>query len=162
VNNRSRNILLVLIIAAVIAIVLGVRNTSSNSKELIASELVAHINAGQVKTIEVSDEGKLTITYTNNDTRKTQINSNAQDVIQVLESLGASKDILEGKQPNADGKALEVKFTKPSNWFTWIGVIGTFLPLLLIGGFIYLMLRQAQGSNNQALVRQEPCPHVHG
>ncbi len=30
-------------------------------------------------------------------------------------------------------------------------MIGTFLPLLLIGGFIYLMLRQAQGSNNQAL-----------
>jgi cell division protease FtsH len=143
VSNRSRNIFVyILIIAAIAAIVFGVRNNSASSKELTASELVRDINNGQVRTIEVSSDGKLTATYFNNDTRKTQINPNTQDPVSLLESLGASKDKVQ---------AIDYQFTKPSNLFNWIGLIGTFLPLLLIGGFIYLMLRQAQGSNNQAL-----------
>ncbi|MCL4236836.1 MAG: ATP-dependent zinc metalloprotease FtsH [Anaerolineae bacterium] len=131
-----------LIIAAIAAIVFGVRGNSSGAKELIASELVRDINDGQVRSIEVSDEGEITATYRNNDTRKTQLNPNTDDPVSVLESLGASPEMLQ---------QIDFEFTKPSNLFNWIGLIGTFLPLLLIGGFIYLMLRQAQGSNNQAL-----------
>ena len=34
----------------------------------------------------------------------------------------------------------------------WIGLlISAFLPVLLIGGFIFFMMRQAQGTNNQAM-----------
>ncbi len=142
-NNRSRNIFVyILIIAAIAAIVFGVRNNSASSKELTATELARDIDSGLVRSIEVSEDGKVTATYRNNETRKTQINSNTQDPASLLESLGASPDML---------RQVDFQFTKPSNLFNWIGLIGTFLPLLLIGGFIYLMLRQAQGSNNQAL-----------
>ncbi|MEP0762817.1 MAG: ATP-dependent zinc metalloprotease FtsH [Chloroflexota bacterium] len=142
-NNRSRNVFVyILIIAAIAAIVFGVRGNSSDAKELIASELARDINDGLVRSIEVSDEGEITATYRNNDTRKTQLNPNTDDPVAVLESLGASPEMLQ---------QIDFEFTKPSNLFNWIGLIGTFLPLLLIGGFIYLMLRQAQGSNNQAL-----------
>ena len=35
---------------------------------------------------------------------------------------------------------------------SWLGIIVTgLLPLLIIGGFIFFMMRQAQGTNNQAL-----------
>ena len=35
---------------------------------------------------------------------------------------------------------------------SWIGLLLTgLLPLLVIGGFIFFMMRQAQGTNNQAL-----------
>jgi len=143
VNNRSRNVFVyILIIAAIAAIVFGVRGNSSSAKELIASELARDINNGLVRSIEVSDEGEITATYRNNDTRKVQLNPNTEDPVAVLESLGASPEMLQ---------QIDFEFTKPSNLFNWIGLIGTFLPLLLIGGFIYLMLRQAQGSNNQAL-----------
>ncbi len=143
-NNRSRNILVyVLIIAAIAAIVFGVRNNSANSKELSISQLVDKINTGQVKAISVSDEGELTATYHNsNETHKAQINQTNDNPVALLESLGANEDNL---------NAINFEFTKPSNLFNWIGLIGTFLPFLLIGGFIYLMLRQAQGSNNQAM-----------
>ncbi|MBN2303954.1 MAG: ATP-dependent zinc metalloprotease FtsH [Anaerolineae bacterium] len=143
-NNRSRNIFVyILIIAAIAAIVFGVRNNGSGSKDVTVSELVRDIRASKVSAIEVSDEGELTATYyNNNETRKTQINPNTDDPVSLLESLGASQEQLQ---------QIDFKFTKPSNLFNWIGLIGTFLPLLLIGGFIYLMLRQAQGSNNQAL-----------
>jgi cell division protease FtsH len=144
VNNRSRNVFVyILIIAAIAAIVFGVRNNSANSKEITVSQLVDDINDGKVHSIEVSDEGQITATYVNNnETRETQINPNADAPVDLLESLGANPDML---------KQINFEFTKPSNLFNWIGLIGTFLPLLLIGGFIYLMLRQAQGSNNQAL-----------
>ena len=35
---------------------------------------------------------------------------------------------------------------------SWLGLLLTaVLPLLIIGGFIFFMMRQAQGTNNQAL-----------
>lgn len=142
-NNRSRNLFVyILIIAAIAAIVFGVRSNTSDARPLTASELARDINDGLVRSVEVSDEGEVTATYRNNETRKTQINPNTEDPAALLESLGASQEMLQ---------QVDFEFTKPSNLFNWIGLIGTFLPLLLIGGFIYLMLRQAQGSNNQAL-----------
>lgn len=143
-NNRSRNIFVyVLIIAAIAAIIFGVRNNSAGTRDISASELVADINQRQVASIEVSDDNQLTATYRDNTKRRAQINPNSDNPIAVLESLGADAKILRDE--------VNFTFNRPSNLFNWIGLIGTFLPLLLIGGFIYLMLRQAQGSNNQAL-----------
>jgi len=143
VTNRSRNVFVyVLIIAAIAAIVFGVRNNSTNAREISVSRLVSDINSGRVSAISASDEGELTATYDNNDIRTAQVPANSDDPVAVLASLGADQERLSD---------VEFEFTKPSNLFNWIGLIGTFLPLLLIGGFIYLMLRQAQGSNNQAM-----------
>jgi cell division protease FtsH len=41
---------------------------------------------------------------------------------------------------------------KPAADNSWVGLVLTgLLPLIVIGGFIYFMMRQAQGTNNQAL-----------
>ncbi len=142
-DNRSRNILVyVLIIAAIAAIVFSVRGTNVATQDISASELAQDINSGRVDLIEVSDENELTATYHDGKKARAQISASSDNPIAVLESLGA--------QPGAI-QDVKFEFTKPSNLFNWIGLLGTFLPLLLIGGFIYLMLRQAQGSNNQAL-----------
>lgn len=144
-NNRSRNIFVyILIIAAIAAIVFGVRNNSAGSGELTVSELVRDINNQNsgLRSISVAEDGELTVHYEGDVTKTTQVNPNTDNVVSLLEDLGAEPDKL---------ATVEFEFTKPSNLFNWIGLIGTFLPLLLIGGFIYLMLRQAQGSNNQAM-----------
>ena len=133
----------ILIIAAIAAIVFGVRNNSATSRELTISQLVHDINNHRVNAITASEDGKLTVVYDGNETRTAQINSNVENVFELLVSAGANREILQND--------IEVDYEQPSNLFNWIGLIGTFLPLLLIGGFIYLMLRQAQGSNNQAL-----------
>ncbi len=50
------------------------------------------------------------------------------------------------------GKAQPTYDPKPAPDNSWIGLVLTgLLPLLIIGGFIYFMMRQAQGTNNQAL-----------
>jgi cell division protease FtsH len=48
--------------------------------------------------------------------------------------------------------ATPIFFPKPAPDTSWIGLLLTgLLPLLVIGGFIFFMMRQAQGTNNQAL-----------
>ncbi|MGH2346452.1 MAG: ATP-dependent zinc metalloprotease FtsH [Chloroflexota bacterium] len=41
--------------------------------------------------------------------------------------------------------------TAPSQLGAWLQVLGGFLPLLIFGALLFFMMRQAQGSNNQAL-----------
>ena len=69
-------------------------------------------------------------------------------VANVLVDVGA--DIREAA---AKGSKAEPTFDpKPAPDNSWIGLVLTgLLPLLIIGGFIYFMMRQAQGTNNQAL-----------
>jgi cell division protease FtsH len=52
-----------------------------------------------------------------------------------------------------DGGVAQPTFDpKPAPDTSWIGLLLTgLLPLLVIGGFIFFMMRQAQGTNNQAL-----------
>ena len=44
-----------------------------------------------------------------------------------------------------------VKYASPSQLGNWIGALVGFLPLLIFGALLFFMMRQAQGSNNQAL-----------
>lgn len=63
-------------------------------------------------------------------------------VIETLRILGVSENQL-----------LKIKVTVApgSGWGGWVAIVGTLLPLVLIGGFFFLILRQAQGAGNQAL-----------
>ena len=46
---------------------------------------------------------------------------------------------------------VEVTFKGSSGWSSFFGLLLNFLPLVLFGGLILFMMRQAQGSNNQTL-----------
>ncbi|MBN1565884.1 MAG: ATP-dependent zinc metalloprotease FtsH [Anaerolineae bacterium] len=141
-NNRSRNLLVyILIIVAALVVVFGVRSSGSDSDKLTVSELAKDINDNKVDSIEISDEGEVIAKY-GDKTRKTQISPNTDNPVELFKSLGATDQGIDN---------VDITFKSSSNLFNWIGLIGTFLPILLIGGFIYLMLRQAQGSNNQAM-----------
>jgi cell division protease FtsH len=63
-------------------------------------------------------------------------------VIETLTILGVGQDQL-----------LDIKVTVAprSAWDGWLAILGTLLPLILIGGFFFFILRQAQGAGNQAL-----------
>jgi cell division protease FtsH len=46
---------------------------------------------------------------------------------------------------------VELKVAPPSDMSGWLTILGTVLPLILIGGLFLMILRQAQGSNSQAM-----------
>ncbi len=52
-----------------------------------------------------------------------------------------------------DPEAAHLNFrpNPPSSLGAWIGILGGFIPVLIFGGLLLFMMRQAQGSNNQAL-----------
>jgi cell division protease FtsH len=61
-----------------------------------------------------------------------------------LENLLSTRGVTAGSLPPIDVAA-------PSNFGNWLALGGTILPILLIGAFLFIILRQAQGANNQAL-----------
>lgn len=63
-------------------------------------------------------------------------------VVETLTGLGVTSEQI---------RAIKLKAERPSDLGNWLAILGSILPMLFFAGVIYFMLRQAQGSNNQAL-----------
>jgi cell division protease FtsH len=140
-NPRYRNVFIyVLVGIAILVVTLTFWGNNGTSAEISLSELVQDINRNEVDNILVRDN-ELTVRYTNGTTATTRKDPSLPAPEQLI-SLGADPERLQ---------SVEINNGAPSNVGAWFGILINILPLLLLGGFIYLMLRQAQGSNNQAL-----------
>jgi cell division protease FtsH len=114
------------------------RSTSPNVVDLTT---VAKLAAeGKINSIRV-DQNELTVTQKDG----AQIASNKESSIGIVENL----KIL----GVTDEQILQIKITVAprSAWDGWLAILGTLLPLVLIGGFFFFILRQAQGAGNQAM-----------
>ena len=106
------------------------------------TEAVQLVQAGRVKSVSVvANEATVELT----DGTKKLVNlpdSTQQDQLsQAIATYNASHT-----QP------VDLKYEKQSATFSVIGsILLSLLPVLLIGGFFFYMMRQAQGTNNQAL-----------
>ncbi len=63
-------------------------------------------------------------------------------ILEILTSLGVTEEQI---------RSVRIKVEPPSEFGTWLTILSGVLPMLFLAGVIYFMLRQAQGSNNQAL-----------
>ncbi|MGH2461661.1 MAG: ATP-dependent zinc metalloprotease FtsH, partial [Chloroflexota bacterium] len=72
---------------------------------------------------------------------KVQADPNA-NLYQVLHDAGV---------PQSQLNKIDVVYQKPAEFGNWLGLMVQFLPFLFLAGFLLFMMRQAQGSNNQAL-----------
>jgi cell division protease FtsH len=71
--------------------------------------------------------------------KKTAIKADRTDVLEALRERGVRDEQVR----------LEVR--EPSQFTSWLGIVGSFLPVIIFGALLLFMMRQAQGSNNQAL-----------
>jgi cell division protease FtsH len=46
---------------------------------------------------------------------------------------------------------VSIDYQRPSSWGSWVSILINFLPFILIVGFFFLILRQAQGGSSQAM-----------
>ncbi|MEP6638113.1 MAG: AAA family ATPase, partial [Chloroflexota bacterium] len=137
---RNGIVMLALVVVA-LAVVFTVITSSSPALATGYSAFLDDVKAGKV--INVTQEGsKLTV----------KTNTTPYDVIvpniltQVWQDMKTAAD--------AGGKPLgrEIYTVKDAPDNGWISILITgLLPILIIGGFIFFMMRQAQGTNNQAL-----------
>jgi cell division protease FtsH len=142
-SSKLRNgFVYLLILVAIVAILWSYRSQSPQTEELAISELAAQVKADAVKEITVDDDGReLTVELKNGDTILSQKEASAT-LEEVLAVYGVEPSQLE---------SVRIQIQKTSDWTSIIAMLSWILPALLFAGIFFFMLRQAQGSNNQAL-----------
>ncbi|MDQ7028870.1 MAG: ATP-dependent zinc metalloprotease FtsH [Ardenticatenia bacterium] len=139
-NNWMRNgFVYALIIVALMALLYNIFSPQERLQEREINRVAEAIKDGQVRRIVVSGS-RLEVT-TRNEKWISRIEPEA-DLVNTLQAFGVTPDEL---------LRVEIIYKAPSQWGALFSVLGSFLPLLIFGGLLFLMLRQAQGSNNQAL-----------
>jgi len=136
----SRLLLVALVILVAVFIYGAVMLRSDSPKPVDLSAVVDLANHGQIKSITV-DENQLIIELGDG----TEIASYKEDGVSVTETLtllGVSPDTLAG---------ITITIAPRSAWDGWLTILATLFPLILIGGFFFFILRQAQGAGNQAM-----------
>ncbi|HEX7737316.1 MAG TPA: ATP-dependent zinc metalloprotease FtsH [Ktedonobacteraceae bacterium] len=140
---RTSLVWLAVILALGVILVLFLR-TPSNTQQVTVSRLLADVKSdiqrGQKDTLEVASN-TLTLQRGNNAIREVATISDTFNVPTVLKDNG-----IDYTSPN-----LVLQYDQPNSTGTWINILITLIPFLLIAGLLVFMIRQAQGSNNQAI-----------
>jgi len=134
-KQRTRQVIYIIII---LLVALGLYNifgwqNKPETKEVSISEIVSSANAGQINKIEV-DKNKITADL--KDGSKLQSYKE--------EGVGIGDYGLDAVKNNID-------VVNPSKGSIWPTVFTVVLPFLLLGVFIWFLMRQAQGANMKAM-----------
>ncbi len=115
---------------------------SKKTREITLNELATSINSGDVKSVNVSDSD-LSIVFIDN-TKAVSHKEPDASLSQSLTNYGVTPEHL---------RTVNLTFASQSNFMYWINIIIPFaLPFLLVGAFIWFMLRQAQRGAGQAML----------
>ncbi len=137
-KNIGIGLFILLILAGVYSLTVS---ENGSVAEVPLSKVAEHINAGQVKKIEVTENDLLV--FLADDSKEKATKETQSDI---TESLG---------RLNVSGQALskvEIEVKGPSASTVFISAVLPFLiPFLLIAGFIYFLMRQVGGQNNRAM-----------
>jgi cell division protease FtsH len=129
-----------LILVAIVAIVLTIFTSGgADRQDMGVSQFVQEAKAGTITDLEV-DGRDLTFKLKGDDSNgfKTK-----------LEEGDTLRSVLQDNRVPLEQVPYSIK--KDSQWGTVFGLFINFLPVIIIVGLLFFFLRQAQGSNNQAL-----------
>ena len=136
-NKKNRRGFIFLVIALLVAAVLvSVSLPTTKTTDVPLSQIIDEAKKGQVSRIEV-DGDKLTATLADPSAPK-QISYKEKGASLSDYGIDYSKVTVDTKNPDSNSGAI-------------LSAILTILPILLIIGFFYFMMRQAQGQGNQAM-----------
>jgi cell division protease FtsH len=146
-SNRIVRNSIVLVVLAVfgLAVLWTFLGDGSNPNQYSYSKLLEDAQAGRVESI-TQDGTRLTVKLTGG--------GEDQTVNVASENIDYQARICEAASPDdpAGCGNINYQFVEPSAAGQWLGLLITaLLPVLLIGAFIFFMMRQAQGTNNQAM-----------
>lgn len=130
-----------LILVAVVALFYNLITPPSQIETMQISQVAREIDQGNIKKIEV-DENELTVFLNKSNEPVRSLKEPDVGLLEFLRSLGIPPEKI---------AAANIEYKPPSQWSGFMPILASFLPLLIFGGFLFFMLRQAQGSNNQAM-----------
>ena len=132
-----------LILVAAIALFLSIFPTTGGKEpnERPISDVVTLAKAEKIKKITV--EGETLTLELKDSAQKARVRKDPNtDIFEMMRAAGVPPEKIE---------ALEIEYRKPPEFGNWIGLTVQFLPFVFLALFLLFMMRQAQGSNNQAL-----------
>ncbi|RLC61315.1 MAG: cell division protein FtsH, partial [Chloroflexota bacterium] len=142
-NSKSRGspfIYLIILTAAVFLVYSFYSQRTPSVSQMKLSEVAAHIRAGNVTSIRVEGDDLLVKLKDGGEVGSHK--GSESTVTEQLRDLGVTEEELAN---------IEIEVAQPPDWMTLLSAGGSILLVvaMLVGG--YLMLRQFQGANNQAL-----------
>ena len=138
-----RNSLVYLIIlVAVIALFITVSSGASEKEgtSIPMNEVAAGVKDGTIRKITVTED-KLTFEKADGKRYAARKEHNST-VSQILKDYGVTPEQLD---------RVNIVVNDPPQFTNWLGLLVNLLPLVFFGAVLLFMMRQAQGSNNQAL-----------
>jgi cell division protease FtsH len=131
-----------IILVAIIALVFTVFQPAGGGRDqpLSLTQVATMVKRGEVKSIEVNED-KLTIQLSSGG-QATARKERAESLPQTLQPFGVTPE---------DLSRVDIKVNEPPQFSNWLGLLLNLLPLVFFGAILLFMMRQAQGSNNQAL-----------
>jgi cell division protease FtsH len=132
-----------LIIVALIALFLSFFPTGGNKQtsQMSLSEVIQLAKQGDIKRITVQGDTLIVQRTDTNVEAHVQTDPNT-NLYQIFNATGV---------PQSQVAKIDVVYQKPAEFGNWLGLMVQFLPFVFLAGFLLFMMRQAQGSNNQAL-----------
>ncbi len=137
-DNNKKNIKNVGFIALIILIgmiIFAATGQPDNLREVAFSDVITRANEGEIAKIEVK----------NNDL---EITNKGEDQPSQKSQKEPGSSIYEQGLENRD---VEVSVKNDSGNSFWLNLASGVIPVLIIGGFLFYMLRSAQGQGNQAM-----------
>lgn len=143
-NSRSNSSVIVyVLLAAALAVMvyLAFQDNASNAEPLTLSKVAQQVQEGKVSRIIIEEEDVIRIVMPSGMEMESRIEPDTT-LVEQLRSFGVTSEQL----ANVD---IEVK--APSAWGGFLSVSLYLLPILFMGGLLWFIFRQAQGSNNAAM-----------
>jgi len=134
-KQRSRSFLILIGVLIILAILAVVSTPQPKTQNITLSQLITEATSGQISRIDVSGD-KLTATQKNSSVKQIAYKESTA----TLSNYGIDYKKVTVNTENSDSTARVI-----------LTGLFSILPFLLIGVFLYFMMRQAQGSSNQAM-----------
>jgi cell division protease FtsH len=129
-----------ILIIAVIALWFMFAGGNDTSRQVTLSHVAQAIREGRVDRLSMAENSnEVTVYYRSSDDTETVLLPNNVDIYDALGRYGVSAE------------TVDINIRASSQWGAWLGGLTILLPMLFLIGIVVFMMRQAQGSNNQAM-----------
>ncbi|HEY4670105.1 MAG TPA: ATP-dependent zinc metalloprotease FtsH [Tepidiformaceae bacterium] len=138
-----------LILVAVVAIVFAFFNSGSEHEKIGFGQVISDIKAGEVEELKVDDKNLTVEYYATENGKQVVKESKIAGTTDIATFLGEQNINVTGGPQGTP--AVMLTFEESGGFGPWFGLLLNLLPFLLFGLFLLLIMRQAQGSNSQAM-----------
>src|SRR2546423_3973777 len=134
----------VIIMVAMLVLFFTFVGQRPSSQQIAISDVVKEVKQGQVAKIITHEENNDIVICKDPQCspgeQQTSVKEGTADIQKYLIDAGVSPD-----------KLPQIEVQKAAAWGSYVGILGFLLPTLILVAVFVFMMRQAQGTNNQAL-----------